>query len=127
MRSLFLQLNTLEALDKIDEAFGLSFETGHELGIFQASLAVEQLVNSGKEDAFWKDEGISICKNSLELLDWAQGAPHAFCQADEADGAMLKAFGEVEHVDEVFQYAGEAAVVFGGDDYQTFGLKHAFF
>src|ERR1035441_2244383 len=112
------QLDLLYSLDELHKAFRLRLEPLEQLGIFQAARVVEQVIDLGQEDPLGKQVGIPIAENGLELLDWPQRAPYPGAQAREADRPFLEALRELEHVYEVFHYAGDTAVVFGRDHVQ---------
>lgn len=119
---LLFQFYAFEFFDEVDVAGGLFAEAVDEVGVFEAAGVVEEAIDAGHEDAFGVDEAVAVAEDLLELFDGAEGAPHAFGDADEADGTPFEAGGEFEHVDEVFEDAGDAAVVFGGHDDEAVGF-----
>src|ERR1017187_6323087 len=112
------QLNLLQPLDEIREAFRLGLEPLEQFGIFQAACVIEQIIDLWQEDALGKQVGIPIAENGLQLLDWPERAPNPGPQAREADGPFLKALRELEHVYEGFHYARDTAVILGRDHVQ---------
>src|SRR5713101_5627968 len=121
----FAQLDLFQAFDKTDEAFGLGLEAGEDFRVGEPSALVEQLIDLGKEDPFGEQVAVAITEDHLQLFDRPQRAPRARTQADETNRARIEALRELQHVDEIFQDAGHAAVVFGGDDYEAGSLEDA--
>ena len=112
-----------ELFDEGDETGGLSFEAFDEFGLVESVLRVEQIVDLRQKDAFGIEVSVAVGKQLLQLFDRAQGAPGAGREPDETDRPALQAFGELQHVDEIFEDTGEPAVVFGTDDDQAGGIE----
>lgn len=93
-------------------------------GFLNQPWSSRRLLICGRKTRSGYRKALRYRKICWELLDGPQGAPDAGAQADEAHGPALEALGELEHVYEIFEDAGEAAVVFGRDDDEAGGLEH---
>src|ERR1041385_6939936 len=110
------QFHTFDALDEFDEAGGLRSQALKNLVVGEPSLGVKEFANFGQKDALRVNERVAVAEDGLQLFPRAQRAPHAVGQAYETNRAFIKTLRELQHVDEVFQNAGDAAVVFGRHD-----------
>src|SRR5262249_30680312 len=118
------ELHAFHPFDKLDKAGGLLADAFLNLRVGEFALVSDALTHPRQEHAFGIDEGIAIAEDRRELFDRAQGAPHPRGEADETHGALLETFRELQHVDEVFEHARHAAVVFRRDHNQSLGLQH---
>lgn len=71
------------------------------------------------ENSVGEDVGVAVAEDELKLFDGAEAAPDSGSDTDKRGGFVLKAFGEFEQVDEIFEHTGEGTVVFGEDDVQA--------
>src|SRR5205809_5713 len=81
-------------------------------GTFEFSAIVQQIVYLWKKYALRIEKGISIAEDKLELLDWPQRSPNACAQSYKTDRPTFKAFGELQHIDEVLEDARNASIIF---------------
>src|SRR6267142_3724879 len=102
-----LRCDIANRLNEAFEAEGLLFQALDNGGVGEISRGVEFVLHARDEDAIRISVGIAIAKDQLELLDGAQAAPDAIGFADECHGLAVEAFGELEHVDEIFEHAGK--------------------
>ena len=120
------QLRLLQTLDKIHKALRLFAQAFEQFGIVQPSVFVQQGIDLRQENAFRKNVGVAIAENGLQLLDGPQRAPDSRGESRETNGTMLEALGKFQHVHEILEHAGNAAVVFGRDDVQAGRLQNRF-
>lgn len=109
----------LESADEAQETFGLGAEAGEQFGVRQAALSIEDIIDSVEKYALGKDVSVAVAEDALELFDGPQRTPNARRYAGETHGAMLEAFREFQHINEIFKHAGHPTVVFGRDDVQA--------
>ena len=83
------------------------------------------IVDLRQENAPWITRRIAITENLLKMLDRPQPAPDSRRQTGETHGPILKTLRKLQHVYEILQRAGQAAVVFRHDDVQTGGFRTA--
>src|SRR5579862_5906020 len=100
----------------MDETVGLLAQAVGQFEVFQPPVVVQQTVDLRQENAIGVDESVAIAENRLKLLNGPECAPNPGGDPGETDGTMLKALGELEHVDKVFQHARDAAVILGRND-----------
>src|SRR5688572_5276510 len=118
------KFHTLQPLDKVDVSRSLIAQPFSDVRVRECTLFGEQAANPWQKDAFGIEEGIAISKNHLELFHGPERAPHARSQADKTDGPLLETLRELQHVDEILQYAWHASVVFGCDDDEPLRLEN---
>ena len=107
-----MEIGFLQSLNEINEALGLGFQAVENVRLGQAAIGIEEAGNLGNEDAIGINKGVAVAKNMLELLHGTKRAPDAGREADETNRPALEALRELEHVDEIFQNARDAAVIF---------------
>src|ERR1700722_2586122 len=112
-----------EAFDKVDVTLRLGFETAQQIGVGQSALIIQETVDARHKDPDGIDEGIAIAKNLLELLNGPECAPDTGGKADKTHRALFEAVGKFQHVDEIFQDAGHAAVVLRRDNDEAVGFE----
>ena len=115
------QFDLVDAFDEGDEAIGLDSQAVQEFGVVQPAGVVEVGMDVRDENALGINEGVAVAEDGLKLFNRPQRTPDAGGDTDEAHGPFLEALGKLEHVDEIFQDAGDAAVVFRRDDDETGG------
>src|SRR2546425_6869179 len=105
------QFDCLQFFDEINKAIRLRLQTIQQFRVFQPAVGVEQVVDRGEEHAIRINERIAVNEDGLELLNGTQGAPHPCRQANKAHRPIDETLRELEHVDEILQHTGNAAVV----------------
>ena len=118
------QFFSAQAFHKADEPRRLGSQSFLNVRTGEATGFIQELVDSGHEDALGKNVGIAVAEDGLQLFDRTQRAPNPGGQADETHRPPLEAFRERQHIDEIFQDAGNAAVIFGRHDYQSIGSEN---
>src|ERR1039457_4091713 len=121
MAAQFLLLQTFDELHKASRLLAKTFE---QFGAFQPAMVIQQMSDSRQKDAFGKNVGIAIAKKLLKLLDGSQRAPDARRDACETGRTPLEALREFQHINEILEHAGNAAVVFRRDDMQPGRLQN---
>jgi hypothetical protein len=109
---------------EINESSGLLAQAVKQFGIGQTPVCIQQTVDLRQENALRVDERVAITKNPLELLDGPQRAPNAGRDARETNRPAFETLRKFQHVDEIFEHARNAAVVFRRDDVQSGGLQN---
>src|SRR5882762_2628623 len=116
----------LQALDELNESASLRAQAFRDGRVGEVAVLVEKLVYLRQEDTPWIEKGIAVTKYHLQLLHRPQGAPHPGAKAHKTDWPLVETLRELQHIDEVFQDARNAAVVFGSHDDQSSRSEDAF-